>query len=140
LADLLDVNIWVALSLTDHPFHARAVAYWHNQADERLLFCRTTLLGTLRVCSLIGNGGSPLTVGDSWSVISNWRSAPGVSIASEPIDLDRRIEVWVRGGFVRPRTWTDAYLAAFALVGGYRFVTFDRDYQRFPGLDLLHLT
>ncbi len=30
--------------------------------------------------------------------------------------------------------------AAFALAGGFRLVTFDRDFSRFSGLDLLHLT
>ncbi len=39
------------------------------------------------------------------------------------------------------RLWTDAYLAAFALAGGYRLVSFDRDFLRFRpyGLNLLLL-
>ncbi|MGB5880800.1 MAG: hypothetical protein WBH85_12285, partial [Thermoanaerobaculia bacterium] len=30
----------------------------------------------------------------------------------------------------------DAYLAAFALTGGYRMVTTDADFKQFSGLDL----
>ena len=37
------------------------------------------------------------------------------------------------------RLWADAYLAAFAMVGTFRLVTFDRDFTRFSGLELLHL-
>jgi predicted nucleic acid-binding protein len=44
----------------------------------------------------------------------------------------------VRGG-LSPRLWTDAYLAAFALAGGHRLVTFDQGFLRFPGLEVLRL-
>jgi len=32
--------------------------------------------------------------------------------------------------------WMDAYLAAFALAGGYRMVTTDAAFEQFGGLDL----
>jgi predicted nucleic acid-binding protein len=38
-----------------------------------------------------------------------------------------------------PKLWMDAYLAAFALAGGYRMVTTDRAFRQFPELDLLVL-
>lgn len=40
-----------------------------------------------------------------------------------------------------PKVWMDAYLAAFAITSGLRFVTFDRDFQKFrtQGLDLVIL-
>jgi predicted nucleic acid-binding protein len=34
---------------------------------------------------------------------------------------------------------TDAYLAAFAESAGLRMVTFDKDFERFDGLDCLRL-
>jgi predicted nucleic acid-binding protein len=40
----------------------------------------------------------------------------------------------VRGG-----SWTDAYLAAFAMASGSRLVTFDAHFHRYPGLEFLHL-
>jgi predicted nucleic acid-binding protein len=33
----------------------------------------------------------------------------------------------------------DAYLAAFAQAGGYKMVTFDKDFRQFNGLDLVLL-
>jgi predicted nucleic acid-binding protein len=34
----------------------------------------------------------------------------------------------------------DAYLAAFALAGGYQFVTIDKAFAQFDGLDLVLLS
>ena len=41
-----------------------------------------------------------------------------------------------------PKVWMDAYLAAFAIAGGLRLVTLDRDYKNFvpQGLDLVLLS
>ena len=38
-----------------------------------------------------------------------------------------------------PKLWMDAYLAAFALTGGYRMVTTDTAFRQFQGLDVLVL-
>ena len=38
-----------------------------------------------------------------------------------------------------PRLCTDAHLAALAITNQWRLVSFDRDFQLFPGLDLLQL-
>jgi predicted nucleic acid-binding protein len=37
-------------------------------------------------------------------------------------------------------TWTDAYLAAFAMDADFRLITFDRGMGRWPGLALELLT
>jgi uncharacterized protein len=39
-----------------------------------------------------------------------------------------------------PLLWMDAYLAALAIRGGLRLVTFDAGFRQFAGLDLLLLT
>lgn len=41
-----------------------------------------------------------------------------------------------------PKVWMDAYLAAFAITGNLRLVTFDKDFRKFTsqGLDLLLLS
>ena len=35
-----------------------------------------------------------------------------------------------------PKLWMDAYLAAFAIAGGYRFTTTDQGFKQFKNLDL----
>ncbi len=38
-----------------------------------------------------------------------------------------------------PKVWMDAYLAAFAVAGNYQFVTNDKAFRQFEGLDLVML-
>ena len=45
-----------------------------------------------------------------------------------------RVDGWRTGN---PETLMDAYLAAFAMAGGYRLVTTDKGFKQFKGLDLL---
>ena len=42
-------------------------------------------------------------------------------------------------GELPPRLCTDAYLAALAIANGWRLVSFDRDFERFEGLERLVL-
>ena len=35
-----------------------------------------------------------------------------------------------------PKLWMDAYLAAFAVVGGFKLVTSDKAFKQFKGLNL----
>lgn len=136
-ADLVDINVWLALLVPEHPFHPRALSYWKSGALPGLN--RVVALGLLR---LLTNpkamGGQPLGLGEAWAVYQNLLLS-GVVFLDEPQGLERVLARLVEEGFP-VGLWTDAYLAAFALVGGYRLVTLDRDFLRFGGLGLsLHL-
>jgi toxin-antitoxin system PIN domain toxin len=140
VSDFPDVNVWVAAGAPDHRAHARALRFWRDEAREELLFCRVTSLALLRLLTASApTGGRPLTVPDAWSAYRSLRAVPGVGFAAEPPGCESVLEGWLTAGLVTPRLWTDAYLAAFAVAGGFRLVTFDRDFARFPGLDLLLL-
>lgn len=139
-ADLLDVNVWVALSASEHPLHPRARRYWRDESGERLALCRVTVLGFLRLTThTTVMGGQPLTAEEAWEAYSAWRKLDDVWVASEPDGCDALLADWAGRGIITPRLWTDAYLAAFAMAGGLRLVSFDRDFTRFDGLDLLQL-
>jgi len=140
MADFLDVNVWVALSVSEHPHHAEAMRYWAQDASGNMAFCRTTALGLLRICCQVNAiGGSPLDTADAWSIYQRWLAHPGVKLATEPSGIDDCLAQWLSQGVHVHRTWTDAYLAAFAKSGSLRLVTFDKDFERFTGLDLLLL-
>jgi toxin-antitoxin system PIN domain toxin len=139
--DLPDVNVWLALSVSEHPNHDRARAYWHEEAAARLAFCRVTTLGLLRLMTNdAAMGGVPLGVGDAWKAYATWRAMSDVILAVEPDGCEPLLAGWADGGLLTPRLWTDAYLAAFARAAGLRVVSFDRDFDRFDGLDRLVLT
>ncbi len=138
--DLPDVNVWLALSLPDHPHHPRAHRYWFDEAAPELAFCRVTALAYVRLCTQPAvMGGNPLTVAQAWQAYRTFCELPEVIFAREPQSCEARLGTWAAAGRFGARLWTDAYLAAFALTGDCRLVTFDRDFNRFSDLDLLHL-
>ena len=104
------------------------------------MFCRTTALGLVRVTFQRHTfGGSPLSPVEAWENYLRWRARPGIDFFDEPVGIENLIADWCSKGLATPRTWTDLYLAAFAVTDNLRFVAFDRDFEKFPGLDLLHL-
>ena len=84
-------------------------------------------------------GGDPLTVTQAWAAYRAYCDLPEVRFAQEPRGCEEKLGTWAAEGLFGARLWTDAYLAAFALAGSLRLVTFDSDFARFPDLDLLHL-
>jgi predicted nucleic acid-binding protein len=59
-----------------------------------------------------------------------------VLLTEEPAGLEPRWKRFALRDTASPKIWMDAYLAAFALAGGYRMVTTDADFEQFRGLDL----
>jgi toxin-antitoxin system PIN domain toxin len=137
--DLPDVNVWLALSVSHHPHHTRALAYWSAQAQAEVSLCRVTMLGLLRLLTQPRvMDTATLTAAAAMQVLQRWRQLPEVSHRTEPAALEARFEQLLTDD-LPPRLLTDAYLAAYALAGGMRLVSFDRDFRRFPGLSLLLL-
>lgn len=138
--DLPDVNVWLAFSMADHAHHPRARHYWYEEAGDQLAFCRTTALGFLRLSTNSKvMAGQPLTVAEAWNAYGAFRRLPEVLLVDEPEDCEAWLGNWALGKQPAPRHWTDAYLAAFATAGNFRLVSFDRDFTRFDGLQLLKL-
>lgn len=134
--DLLDVNVWVALSLAAHPFHATAMQYWQTACAERtpLWFCRSTMMGLVRLLSqprMAGNNAMPLV--QAMALYRQWVATPDVALLPDPPGVEEAIEqiLLSRGQPQPPRLWTDIGLAATAQSAGLRMVTFDRDFERF---------
>lgn len=138
--DLPDINVWLAFSVADHAHHQRARHYWYEESGDQFAFCRMTSLGFLRLATnAAAMGGQPLTVPEAWQAYRGFRRLPEVLLVAEPEGCETWLESWAMGNSPKPRHWTDAYLAAFAMAGGLRLVSFDGDFTRFDGLDLLHL-
>ena len=137
--DLPDVNVWLALSATHHPHHARALAYWAHEAAPEVSFCRVTMLGLVRLLTQPRvMGAAALTPTAALTIWKQWRRLPEVSHRAESPSCDASIERLVDAG-LPARMLTDAYLAAHALSAGLRLVSFDQDFHRFADLNLLLL-
>jgi len=138
--DLLDANVWLSLAVEAHVHHARARAYWENEAAPACAFCRVTQLAFLRhLTNRTIMGEQVLAPPAAWKRRGEFLALPEVQCLSEPAGLDEQLGRFCGLGRTSPNLWTDAYLAAFAKCAGLRLVTFDHAFSRFEGLELLTL-
>ena len=139
--DLPDLNVWLALSAADHPHHGAALHYWEDLAAQEVLFCTVTALGLVRLlCQPRVMGPQALDPVQASAVLQQLLNQPGVRLAAEaPGSWDLFHQLLSTHG-LPPRLCTDAHLAALAMAGGWRLVSFDRDFRRFHGCSLLQLT
>lgn len=140
--DLLDINVWLALAVQEHPHHAIAHRYWREvqaqQATTRtpfLWFCRVTMLGMVRLlCQPKAVGTGALNLSTAWALHQQYRALPQIGLLADPAGCEAQLQRWVTpvdGNELPARLWTDAYLAAVAQSASLRLVSFDRDFQRF---------
>lgn len=126
---LIDINVWLALTWDRHPQHRPASRWYATLNDEKLLFCRFTMLGYLR---LLTNpkvmGDSSVTVAGALELYDRWGEDPRVELAPEL----RGTEAGFRHAMARfarqpaTKVIADCYLAGFAEACGARVVTFDK--------------
>jgi toxin-antitoxin system PIN domain toxin len=105
--------------------------------SDTIALCRVTQMGFLR---LLTNSrvmaGDVLTAERAWHLMGRIRNDDRVVFVSEPPRLE---QVWVTmTGYhnTGANFWTDAYLAAFADVTGFRLVTFDRGFAKYKKLSV----
>lgn len=137
--DLPDLNVWLALAIAEHPHHESTQAYWHEQAAERIWFCRVTMLGLVRLLAqpkVMGKAALSLT--KAFDAYQRFAALPEVGLQPEPADCEAQLRRLLKPD-TPARLWTDAYLAAFATSAGLRLVTFDRDFARFGDVARLQL-
>jgi hypothetical protein len=132
---LIDINVWLGLSWGLHPSSAAACAWLAGlgRGDARLLFCRVTQLGLLR---LLTNeqvmGGSVLTVAEAFAAFDRWQEDPRVELAAEPGGVESLFRLGAKeaAGKRATKAVMDAYLAGFAAAEGATLVTFDKALQK----------
>jgi toxin-antitoxin system PIN domain toxin len=136
--DLPDVNVWLALVHAGHPHHAAARRWWAARSGPAW-FCRVTMLGLVRLLAQPRvMGEAALDSHAALGVYADLASRPGVGLCPEAAGCDAAYQRLVDPR-LPPRLLTDAWLAAFATSARLRLVTFDRDFARFAGLELLEL-
>jgi uncharacterized protein len=139
---LCDSNIWLALTLSKHVHHV-AAREWLDAIEEpsSICFCRATQQTLLRLLTnasvLRPYGASPLTNRKAWAAYDAFLADDRIVLhAEEPAGLEMRWKRLALRDTPSPKVWMDAYLAAFALAGGFRLVTTDGAFKQFRGLDL----
>ncbi len=139
-ADLPDLNLWLALAWSGHPHHAVACRYWEEAAAPTVLFTTVTALGLVRLLSQPRvMGDAALSLGEASTVQSVFLAQPGVRLVDE-VSASWPVFRHLLSQDIWPsRLCTDVHLAAVAIAGGWRLVSFDTDFGRFKGLSWLPL-
>lgn len=135
---ICDVNVLLALVAERHADHQTCVAWWKGRSDcEPVLICREVQAALLRLLSNSAvMGQEALTLSQAWSVYAHLLRNGGFKRVLEPCGLDVEWERLCRPFGRSPKVVMDAYLAAFAMAGGYTLVTLDRAFEQFGGLSL----
>ncbi len=135
---LPDINVWLGLTFSAHPHHSAAVA-WFDGLDSGVTcgFCRMTQQGFLRLASNPKAFESDaLSLPDAWNAFDTLMSDERVTFENEPPAVEAAWRQLTREESSSPKIWNDAFLAAFANTAALELVTFDRGFQRYPGLSL----
>ena len=142
---LADTIVFLALALSRHLFHNAALAWLDTQPKTRgVLFCRSTQQSFLRLLTteavIKPYGTLPLTNAEARTIDEGFLADPSIGAANEPVGLEAHWKALAAHETSSPKLWMDAYLAAFAIAGGYQLVTTDQGFARHKGLDLLLLS
>lgn len=138
--DIPDINVWLALVDENHMHHAAALDYWNQARADQVRFCRITMLGFMRLSAQPRVLSRTLTNPEAWDVYQRYLATPNLGFLAEPGNLETHLLALTKETSLPNRYWTDAYLAALTLATNARLVSFDGDFQRFVGLDFLHLS
>lgn len=142
-ANLLDSNVWVALTIERHEHHREALAWFDGLPDDHsACFCRMTQNSFLRLVSSKSIFQED-TMSNEQAIkgYRQYRMDRRVGWMDEPAGLE---ESWFAAASIKspaPKRWMDAYLCAFARATGSRLVTFDAGFRQYEsgGLGLVLL-
>ncbi|MFO0808622.1 MAG: TA system VapC family ribonuclease toxin [Gemmataceae bacterium] len=132
---LPDINVWLAMTFDSHGHHSTAKNWFDALTDEVCFFCRLTQQGFLRLATnqkVIG--AHALTLDDAWQAYDAYLRDARIAYAEEPANIETQWRTFTRGQSFSTHVWNDAYLAAFAIVGGHELVTFDNGFVQYQGL------
>jgi len=137
---LVDANVWLALTFSDHVFHLLTKTWFDTQPEGSCAFCRITQLALLR--NLTNSkimGQFVQNQMDAWKNYDLLAGDGRVVFLNEPPTLEAELRYLTQSDSPSHAVWTDAYLAAFAIASQCQLVTCDRGLDRFKTLNLLVL-
>ena len=138
---LFDTNVWLAALFNSHPFHALAQrALREATPAQPAVFCRATQQNFWRLaCTpalLKVYGAEGFSNREAWVALDALQALAQVRVHDEPPGTFALWRTLANADTAAPKVWMDAYLAAFAIAGSLRLVTFDQDFNKFAAQGL----
>ncbi len=135
---LLDVNVVLAAFRQDHPHHAVARPWLESTlaAGTGILVPDAVWVGFVRLVTNTHIFEVPSSPAEAFEFASALRDSPNYSAVAGLEDLDS-----FRETVLASNAWgnlvPDAYLASIALTHAIPVASFDRDFRRFDGLEIV---
>ena len=134
---LPDVNVLLGAVNEESAEHARARSWLEAAfaAPAGVGLAWVALLGFIRLSTRRGILSAPLDAEEALAIVRDWIAAPGAQIL-HPGERHQAIlaRLLIAAGTAGNLT-TDAHLAAIAIEHGATLGSFDRDFERFAGLE-----
>ena len=135
IADLLDVNVWLALTFDSHIHHPAAKSWFDGLSNNSICcFCRLTQQGFLRLATNSKVFPKPLSVDEALEHVDTWLAHPNTKIVAETDEHWRILRDLLQATGAAGNLTSDAHLAALALEYGAVLSSCDADFSRFPNL------
>lgn len=133
---LPDTNVLVHAVNLDSPQQATAERWLAEAFDGRggVALSWTALLGFLRIATRPGILPRPLPVESALEVLHQWLDHPSATVAHPGPRHPQLLGRLLLGAGTAGNLTNDAHLAALAIEHGATLGTFDRDFQKFAGL------
>jgi toxin-antitoxin system PIN domain toxin len=135
---LWDVNIWIYAFRSDSPLHEKARNSIQSALDgrESFLFCPGIASSFLRLVTNPRIFKEPSPIAEAWLFVDALESHPAAIFADmDPMAFGIFKHLCLASG-VAGNAIPDAYVAALAIRRDALFVTADRGFARFKGIEL----
>lgn len=141
---LPDINVWIALAVSNHEHHPAAVRWLDSQLEVgAIAFCRVTQQGFLRLLSnqkmMERCGLPPMPNAQVWGAYQALMMDDRITFLPEPDGIEPLWKNFAARETTSTKLWMDAFLAAFAVTGEHTLATFDTAFRQFGGLKLVVL-
>ncbi len=138
---IVDTNVLIAAAISNHPHHQIAKTWLQQalQSERQLGLPVNAVLGFVRIVTQSRIVQTPLTINQAQQWLNVCLQAPNCVQPQPASDhLSKVFDLLNRVGSAGNLV-SDAHLAVLAIEHGASIVSFDRDFQRFPGLQVLLL-
>jgi len=134
---LFDVNVLIYAHREDTPEHERVRSWWEAELNRPDAFGMVELVlsSFVRIVTNPKVFKTPSSLDETLQAVERIRRLPNC-VPIRP--GERHFELFTNicsEGHAKGALVADAYLAALAIENGCQWMTFDRDFARFPGLD-----
>ena len=137
---LVDANLLLYAYDSESPHHEPARSWLEStlSSGRPVRFALVTLLAFVRIASDRRVYTRPMPPAEACSLVEEWLALPNVRVLQPGARAWRLLARMCEEGQAKGAMVMDAHLAALALEHGASIATTDRDFMRFPDIELVN--